>query len=153
MFGGTIHIIGSAELMNSLHRQAKAVSFWYLEARFTAELGTLSRDGSKKLVANLEPASKDRSLLTDGLKATQQAVSPVGGLDEMIRIAADNTKIRLDSLASVENRSLTINLWDWIQHEITVATTERVYGSGSPYRDSKVEAGFWYVTCEQGFAS
>ncbi|PQE12550.1 cytochrome p450 protein [Rutstroemia sp. NJR-2017a BBW] len=106
MFGGTIHIIGSADLMNSLHRRAKAVSFWYLEARFTAELGTLSRDASKKLVANLEPASKDRSLLIEGLKATQQAVSPVGGLDEMIRITADNTKNRLDSLASEENGSL-----------------------------------------------
>jgi hypothetical protein len=114
--------------MNSLHRQAKALSFWYLEARFTAELGTLSPAASKKLVANLEPASKDRSLLIDGLKATQQAVSPVGGLDEMIRLAADTTKMRLDSLANVENERLAVNLWGWIQHEITVATTESVYG-------------------------
>ncbi|PQE30997.1 cytochrome p450 protein [Rutstroemia sp. NJR-2017a WRK4] len=139
----TMHIIGSAELMNSLHRQAKTLSFWYLEARFTAELGTLSPAASKKLVANLEPASKARSLLINGLEVTQRAVSPVWGLDEMIRIAADTTQVRLDSLARVENEGLTVNLWNWIQHEITVATTESVYGSANPYRDSKVEAGFW----------
>ncbi|TGO29563.1 hypothetical protein BPAE_0013g00140 [Botrytis paeoniae] len=101
MFGGKVHIIGSPELINSLQRQGKTVSFWYLEAQFTAELGGLSSDGMKKLVVNLEPASEKPSLLIDGLKATQQAISPLGGIDDMIR------------------------------------------GPENPYRDSKIEAGFW----------
>ncbi|QSZ32007.1 hypothetical protein DSL72_001576 [Monilinia vaccinii-corymbosi] len=144
MFGGTVHIVGSAELMHSLHRQVKTASFWYLEARFTAELGGLSRDASRKLVANLEPASEERSLLIDGLKATQQSISPLGGVDDMIRTAADVVKARLDNLAKeVGKNTSTTDLWAWVQHEITVATTESVYGPENPYRDSKVEAGFW----------
>ncbi|RAL61937.1 hypothetical protein DID88_002426 [Monilinia fructigena] len=106
MFGGTVHIVGSAELMPSLQRQGKIASFWYLEAQFTAELGGLSKDASGKLVANLEPSSEEPSLLINGLKANS-------------------------------------NLWAWVQHEITVATTESVYGPMNPYRDAKVEAGFW----------
>ncbi|KAF7928884.1 uncharacterized protein EAE97_009726 [Botrytis byssoidea] len=105
--------------------------FWYLEARFTAELGGLSGEGTKKLVANLEPASEKPSLLVEGLKATQQAISPLGGA-------------RLDNLANgAGNINLNTDLWAWVQHEITVATTESVYGPENPYRDSKVETGFW----------
>ncbi|KAI9643442.1 hypothetical protein NHQ30_008061 [Ciborinia camelliae] len=144
MFGGTVHVVGSAELMHSLHRQGKTASFWYLEARFTAELGGLSRDASTKLVANLEPASENPSLLIDGLKATQQSISPLGGVDDMIRAAADVINTRLDNLASeVGNSTSTTDLWAWVQHEITVATTESVYGPANPYRESKVEVGFW----------
>ncbi|KAF7943272.1 hypothetical protein EAE96_011202 [Botrytis aclada] len=144
MFGGKVHIVGSPELINSLQRQAKTASFWYLEARFTAELGGLSRDGTKKLVANLEPASDKPSFLIDGLKATQQAISPLGGVDEMIRVAAENIQARLDILANgAGGVKLNTDLWAWVQHEITVATTESVYGPGNPYRDPKVETGFW----------
>lgn len=31
----------------------------------------------------------------------------------------------------------------WVQHEITVATTECVYGPSNPYRDSEIEKAFW----------
>ncbi|TGO51343.1 hypothetical protein BCON_0163g00240 [Botryotinia convoluta] len=144
MFGGKLHIVGSPELINSLQRQGKTASFWYLEALFTAELGGLSRDGMKKLVANLEPASEQPSLLIDGLKATQQALSPLGGVDDMIRVAAENIQDRLDNLANeAGDINLNTDLWAWVQHEITVATTESVYGPENPDRVSKVEAGFW----------
>lgn len=149
MFGGTVHIVGSAELMPSLQRQGRTASFWYLEARFTAELGDLSKDASRKLVANLEPPSEKPSLLIDGLKATQQSISSLGGVDDMICAAADVVKARLDNLEKeVGNKASSKDLWAWVQHEITVATTESVYGPMNPYRDPKVEAGFWYVAFE-----
>ncbi|KAB8293156.1 hypothetical protein EYC80_007504 [Monilinia laxa] len=144
MFGGTVHIVGSAELMPSLQRQGKTASFWYLEAQFTAELGDLSKDASRKLVANLEPASEKPSLLIHGLKATQKSISTLGGVDDMIRAATDVVKARLDNLKKeVGNKTSNTDLWEWVQHEITVATTESVYGPMNPYRDPKVEAGFW----------
>ncbi|TGO41786.1 hypothetical protein BHYA_0016g00240 [Botrytis hyacinthi] len=144
MFGGKVHIVGSPELINSLQRQGKTASFWYLEARFTAELGGLSRDGMKKVVANLEPASEKPSLPIEGLKATQQVISPLGGADDMIRVAAENIQAHFDDLANeAGDINRNTDLWAWVQHEITVATTESVYGPENPYRDSKVETGFW----------
>ncbi|KAF7912400.1 uncharacterized protein EAF01_001421 [Botrytis porri] len=125
------------------HVWGKAASFWYLEARFTVELGELSRDGMEKLVANLEPASEKPSLLIEGLKATQQAMSPLRGVDDMIRVAAENIKARLDNLADeAGDINTNTDLWAWVQHELTVATTESVYGPENPYRDFKVETGF-----------
>ncbi|KAJ8063817.1 hypothetical protein OCU04_007676 [Sclerotinia nivalis] len=144
MFGGKIHIVGSTELMHSLQRQGKTASFWYLEARFIAELGGLGRDASRKLVADLEPASEKPSLLINGLKATQKAMSPVGEVDDMIRIGAKVIQARLDNLADeAGNNNSNTDLWAWVQHEISIATTESVYGPANPYRDPKVETGFW----------
>ncbi|KAF5876518.1 putative cytochrome p450 protein [Botrytis fragariae] len=142
--------VGSPELMNSLQRQGKTASFWYLEARLTAELGGLSSDGMKKLAANLEPAPEKPSLLIEGWKATQQALSPLGGVDDMIRVAAENIQTHLDNLASeIGDVNPNTDLWAWVQHEITVATTESVSGPENPYRDSQVEAGFWHVVLKQ----
>ncbi|CAD6443018.1 f1d124c8-70e3-4456-accf-40de68c5b032 [Sclerotinia trifoliorum] len=62
----------------------------------------------------------------------------------MIHFAAEIIQAHLGNLvneAGHENSS--IGLWAWVQHEITVATTESIYGPANPYRDAKVEAGFW----------
>ena len=141
MFGGKVHVISSSDLMHSLHRQPKVASFWFLEAQFTAKLGGMSKRSTNKLVDNLSPETMDPSLLIEGLKVTQQAMSSQGGMEEMLRVAADVTKSRLDDMSKrFEN---TIDLWVWTQHEITAITTESVYGPGNPYRDPVVEAGFW----------
>jgi hypothetical protein len=141
MFGGKVHVISSSNLVHSLHRQPKVVSFWFLEAQFTTKLGGMSESSTKKLVDNLSPESNHPSLLIEGLKVTQQALSPHAGMDQMLRVAADTTKNRLDGM--LKRLGTTIDLWAWTQHEITVITTESVYGPANPYRDAAVEAGFW----------
>lgn len=146
MFGGKVHVVASPELMNSLHRQPKVVSFWFFEAHFTSLLGGMSKRSAGNLAANLEPKSIDPGLLVEGLKRTQHAMSPQGGMTEMNRGAADVTKSRLDDLLKSPSKGgEKVDLWAWTQHEITVATTECVYGPENPYRDPEVESGFWYV--------
>lgn len=130
--------------MHSLHRNPKAVSFWYIEALFTAKLGNMSRSAEMDLVENLEPDSKEESIVfVEGLKLVRQVMSPQGSMDAMSRVAAAVTKRQIDQLD--EQTPCRVDLWEWVQHEITIATTECVYGPQNPYRDPKVEAGFWYV--------
>lgn len=143
MFGGKVHIVSSPELMHSLHKVPKAVSFWFMEAQFTTLLGGMSKRSSSNLLANLNPDSRDSSLLIEGLKVTQQAMSPQGGVEDMSRAAAEVTARRLDALSKPEGGGRNVDLWAWVQHEMTVATTESVYGPANPYRDERVEAGFW----------
>jgi hypothetical protein len=135
--------------MQSLQRFPQTVSFWYLEAQFTVQLGAMSKETAKLMTTNLEPgAQQPNTLMMGGLKATHQAMTPLGGIDEMNRVAAMITKMRLDDLASQGSQQSgmhAIDLWEWVKHEITVATTECVYGAKNPYRDPKVESGFWYV--------
>ncbi|KAF2475216.1 cytochrome P450 [Lindgomyces ingoldianus] len=143
MFGGKVHVVSSGELMHSLHKLPKSVSFWFMEAKFTTQLGGMSERSSASLTANLHPESRDSSLLIEGLKATQHAMSPQGGVEDMNRAAAKVTKERLDELLSKPESRRNVDLWAWVQHEITVVTTESVYGPANPYRDEKVEVGFW----------
>lgn len=143
MFGGKVHVISSPELMNSLHRMPKTVSFWFMEAQFTVLLGGFSKRSADNLTANLSPASQNSSLLIEGLKATQQAMSPQGGVEEMSRAAAKVMTQRLDALVKPESEQKHVDLWAWVQHEITLATTESVYGPANPYQDERVETGFW----------
>lgn len=148
MLGGKVHVIGSPELMHTLHRHPQTVSFWYLEAKFTAQLGAMTKETADTLMANLEPnAQQSNIVMMEGLKATHQAMTPLGGMEEMNRVAAKTTKIRLDNLlqAIQSKKAMPVDLWEWVKHEITVATTECVYGVHNPYRDPMVESGFWYA--------
>ncbi|KAH8667574.1 cytochrome P450 [Tricladium varicosporioides] len=140
MFGGEVHVVSSPELMHALHKLPKSISFWFLEAQFSAQLSGISQKSSSNLLANLSPESNEASLLIEGLKATQHAMSAQGGVEDTVFAAAQVIKRRLDALC---DGGRNVNLWAWTQHEITLATTESVYGPSNPYRDAKVEEGFW----------
>lgn len=142
MFGGSVYVVSSPELMHALHRLPRVVSFWFIEGKFTAELAGMSQASAEALQANLGATDDGSSLLVEGLKVTQHAVSPQGGLKDLNQRAGEVTRARMDELmgACVTKE---VDLWSWLQHEITVVTTESIYGSENPYQDLKVEAAFW----------
>jgi hypothetical protein len=37
-----------------------------------------------------------------------------------------------------------VQLFEYIRHEITMASTESVYGPQNPFRDPVIEDSFWY---------
>jgi TnpA family transposase len=101
----------------------------------------MSARAAKVLHANMGATDQDSSLMIEGLKVTQNAMSPQGGMQDMNRRAANVTKFRLNNITDAKGAS-NVNLWTWIEHELTVATTKSVYREGNPYRDPKVEAAF-----------
>lgn len=144
MPGGRIYVINSPELVLSAQRQPKTLSFWFIEAKFTAKLGGLSKEASDKLLADLPHEQEGPGLFMKGMNATHKAMMPGEGLDHMSLVAA---KVAAASLGKFEtdDTARRIDLWDWVQHEMTVETTESVYGPTNPYRDHEVENGFWQV--------
>ena len=42
MAGGRVYVVSSPDLVLSLQRQPKTVSFWFIEGKFTAMLGGMS---------------------------------------------------------------------------------------------------------------
>lgn len=142
MPGSRLYILNSPDLVLSLQRQPNVVSFWFIEAQFTARLGGMSREASEKLQANLRKGENERSLLIRGLKATHQAMMPGEGVNWMIRVAAQTIVKRLDAIKCT-NKTQSLNLWHWVRHEITIITTESVYGPLNPYRDPEIESAFW----------
>ncbi|KAF2655397.1 cytochrome P450 [Lophiostoma macrostomum CBS 122681] len=144
IFGRTIYVARSPELMPIFHRLPRVVSLWFIEAKFTAQMGGMSDSTAKQMAENLGPGGDDKTTFTiEGLKVMHQVLGPKGGgLVEMNRDSAQILNARFNELSRTTPLE-PIDLWDWVQHEITYAMTEAVYGSTNPYRDPKVEAGFW----------
>lgn len=139
-----LYVVNSPNLVLSLQRQPNVVSFWFLEAKFTATLGGMSKDASEKLKANLQSDRVSHSLLLKGLKATHQAMTPGKAINQMIHIAGQRTVKALDAINDTLSTG-QIDLRQWVRHEITMITTESVYGPLNPYRDPEVERAFWSV--------
>jgi hypothetical protein len=115
-----------------------------MEAFFTAKLSANSREATEKILDNLGPGSEGPALFVEGLKLVQHSMSIQGGVEDMNRAAAQLTKTRLDELREAGGAK-GVDLWAWMQHEMTLIMTEAVYGPANPYRDPRVESGFWYV--------
>ena len=155
MPGSRLYIVNSPDLVPSLQRQPTVVSFWFIEAQFTARLGGMSQEASQKLTANLQKGQGDKSLLITGLKATHQAMMPGERVNHMVRVAAQRITSALDKIGS-SNNSGPVDLWHWVRHEITIITTDSVYGPLNPYRRPEVENAFWFVrraTAETGITA
>ena len=145
IIGQNVYVISSAELMQSLHRHPKEASFWFMEAHFTARLGNMSKPAADALMENLEPGTPDQhGGLVHGLQLLRHALTPQNGLNDLVTGVTAVMNSRLDALHTGPSAS-PVDLWAWVQHEITVATTEGIYGEDNPYHDRKVENGFWYV--------
>ncbi|KAF4625041.1 hypothetical protein G7Y89_g13127 [Cudoniella acicularis] len=102
----------------------------------------MSEQASSYFMANLSPSSENPSPLIEGLKVIRTFHHPAGRGDRdgpCRRTSHESTPPCVIRSRWLEK----VDLWAWVQHEITFATTEIVYGLANPYRHSKVDAGFW----------
>ncbi|KAF2112222.1 hypothetical protein BDV96DRAFT_581378 [Lophiotrema nucula] len=63
MFSGNVYVVTLPELIYSLQRQPKSLSFWYFEALFTSKLGGLSQTGTDGCFRGVKLDSTDESPL------------------------------------------------------------------------------------------
>ena len=63
MLNSQVYVVNSPELVLAVQRHPKTVSFWFIEAKFTAILGGMSRSASDKLLEHVEGTPGTRSLL------------------------------------------------------------------------------------------
>lgn len=90
--------------------------------------------------ANLEKG--DWGLYFDTLKGIHATLAFGEGLEQMTRVAIENVALSLDGLRT-DTGPVRLNLVRWLRHEITLATSEAIYGPANPLRDLNVEDGFW----------
>ncbi|KAL1595933.1 hypothetical protein SLS60_009623 [Paraconiothyrium brasiliense] len=144
IFGAKVYVSRSPELLYSVQRQPKSLSFWYFEAHFTALLGGLSKAGSDGCFRGVRPESIDDCPLIDCLKGVKAAVSSQGDLERMSQVALDTLHKGVHRF--MQEKSGPIDLEAWIKREIMLATTDAVYGARNPFRDPAIVEGFWNFT-------
>ncbi|MCJ1394809.1 hypothetical protein MMC18_007689 [Xylographa bjoerkii] len=145
MAGGRIYVLNSPELVLSVQRLPKRMSFWFIEANFTAKLGGMSKEAGDKLLKNLHDDQEGPSVFLEGMKAMHKATMPSEGVDQMVRVTAEMTSTDMSKL-DLNPNARRIDLWDWVQHTMTIATTQSIYGPRNPYLDPEVEYGFHRFT-------
>ena len=142
MLNSQVYVVNSPELVLAVQRHPKTVSFWFIEAKFTGILSGMSRGACEKLLEHIEGTPGTQSLLLEGMKATHTAMMPGKELDVMIKTAVLALHSSLEKFKT-NSKASRVNLWDWVQYEMTIVTTESVYGPMNPYRDPKVVSSFW----------
>ena len=131
--------------MVSIQRNWKKLQFAPLASKFIARITQLSPQATEILMSNVNLEKGDFGLYSETLKAIHTALAPGGeGLEQMTRIAIKNVCNSLDCLEPNPG-PVRLSLTKWLRHEITLASSEAIYGPGNPFRDPKVEDGFWWV--------
>lgn len=129
-----MYIVNSPSLITSIQAQFRSLSFTALEANIAANLL-----GCEKPTIDIigRDVNKDGGYLMSFPKYVHGALSAGPALDAMNRRAIQVIAGSLDTLA--QKKTTEIQLWQWVRHELLMASTEGVYGPKNPFRDPEME--------------
>ncbi|KAI5917141.1 cytochrome P450 oxidoreductase [Camillea tinctor] len=133
-----IYVVNETSLVLAIERQAKVLAFAPIEAAATVNLLGMSEKANKTL--KWDSTSDDGHFITFH-KAFRPTLSPGSGLDAMIRKSVQCLAVSLDDLR--RKSSIDTTLFEWIRHEIVMATTDAEFGPDNPFRDPTFENA-WY---------
>lgn len=139
--GAKIYIVNSASLIPLVQKQIKTLAFPPLEAMAAKYICGSSKVANDILDTNVNGEDGPRSYSVSHYPVVRVPLLPGSGLDAMNRVMAQKIVACIDGMMHTRK----MKLFDSIRHEITIATTDSVYGPLNPFRDPKIEQSFWYV--------
>lgn len=89
-------------------------------------------------------------LLNETKRDMHAALAPGPNLDAMNVAMLENVAVALGELdaelGAAGEGGRVLDLYGWVRHVISLASTDAIYGAENPFRrDRRVEDGFWYV--------
>ncbi|KAF2118645.1 cytochrome P450 [Lophiotrema nucula] len=141
--GSKMYIISSPPLITAIQKLTKAVSFATMAAKASGRVAGCS-DAALEIINNnvdLSKGPESDSFVHSFFKAIVPPLRPGSSLDAMNRIMIENISGSTNALA--KRTPTRINLAKWLRREITLATTNAVYGPENPYADEENEQAFW----------
>ena len=141
MIGGKAYVVNAPDLVMAVHRNPKMLNFGSLAVKFATRLLHPSEEGAAIMMENGGGEHGNWGFSIDAVKGMHNSMTPGANLDDMNRpmIQALTTSFKMFE----SKNSTKINLFEWILHELTQATTYSVYGPMNPYKERKVEDEFW----------
>ncbi|KAF2448086.1 cytochrome P450 [Karstenula rhodostoma CBS 690.94] len=134
MPGGRVYIVNSPDYISTIQKNPRELSFWFIEASLTKNLGGISDKANAILLENARGDKGSNSLVVDGMKATHKAMA--GEALDTISLAAINRAKR--AVNESINLGGEIELWDWAQHVFSLAVSSSVYGPENPYENERL---------------
>lgn len=132
--GSRIYVINSPSLVVRMQRQKRSIAFEPIPAQAAKNIMGVSKAGVQTI--GHDCTSSD-SYFNTFLKATHPILSRGSELDAMNRTCV---RIMNSSLSRMSGQVTKTNMYDWIRHEIFMATTEAAYGPLNPFSQATNEA-------------
>uniref|UniRef100_A0A8H7K6D5 Cytochrome P450 n=1 Tax=Bionectria ochroleuca TaxID=29856 RepID=A0A8H7K6D5_BIOOC len=134
-----LYLINETSLISAVEKHTKVFSFAAIEAKAMGNLLGMSEEA--KATLREDPVAEDGHFMAFH-KAFRPAVSPGLGLDSMIMASARTMAASLNR--TIRGGQIQVDLFQWVEHEVLLATTDAEFGPGNPFRDPEFEAA-WYV--------
>ena len=141
--GTKMYIVTTPDLIQTIQKQPKALTFNPVAAKFTAKICGASADAHKVLMKNVDGREGDCGLTLETRASIQATLAPGPVLDEMNRKMIQMVATSLDGLKVPSGGRIKIDLGKWVFDNVTAATSNAVYGPQHPFRDQTVSDGFW----------
>lgn len=134
MPGSRLYIVNSPSLLAPIQNQVRRLSFTAIEASIAANVFGVNKDTNAIIGADV---TSHAGYLMNFPKYVHSALSTGPGLDGLNRISVEVISQSLDTWA--KKGPSTLKLFEWVRHELLMASTEGVYGPGNPFRDPAME--------------
>ncbi|KAI3393571.1 hypothetical protein diail_3920 [Diaporthe ilicicola] len=136
--GARLYVVNSTALLPAVQRLYRTISFAAIEARAADTLMPLTKAANGVIQKGL---MEDESYTMSFERAIHPATAPGQSLDAMNRISVHSLASSLHKMQ--HGREKSVELFEWVRHEIVMATTDAVYGPHNPFRDPDIEKA-WY---------
>lgn len=111
-----------------------------------------SDETDKIVMTNVNGDEGDWGMSVESYHAMRTALTPGINLDAMSRVMVQNTAESMERIRPEKDCAYrNIGLMHWLRHELTMATTNAVYGPLNPFADRNIEEGFWCVYSSADF--
>ncbi|KAI2469102.1 cytochrome P450 [Annulohypoxylon bovei var. microspora] len=142
--GSRLYVINAPPLLTSAQSQIRTLSFTAIQSDIAANIIGVNKATNEIIGRGV---TSHGSYLTSFPKYIHPTLSTGPGLDDMNRRSIQVVAKSLDKWAG--KGITTVKMFQWVRHELLLATTEGVYGPKNPFRDANMEQA-WY-TFEPGF--
>ncbi|KAK7994273.1 cytochrome P450 oxidoreductase [Apiospora marii] len=137
--GMRMYVVNSRPLITAIQGQFRTLSFTAIEAAIAANVIGVEKATNDIIGSNL---GRDSGYLMRFPKYVHHALSAGPGLDAMNRKSIQVLADSLDKWAT-SSTPATVPMFEWVRHELLLASTDAVYGPKNPFRDPAMEKA-WY---------
>lgn len=143
MPGTRMYVVNSTALIPVVQRQFMTLAFPPIEVRAVVNAMGASKTAEAILMKDVDAkdGNWNRAYPVSFSKAIHPAMSPGPSLDAMNWAAIQSLAQVLETLAAKAPR--VVDLFGWVRHEVSLATSDAVYGPMNPFRDTAIETAFW----------
>lgn len=135
--GARLYIVNSTNLIPVVQRQWRTLLFPPVSARASE----VAMGGSKEALAIIrDDMVTESGFMHAFIKAVHPALSSGSALDELNGNALETITSSLDEITAHGPKK--VNMFEWVRHELLMATTDSVYGPRNPLRDPANEAAW-----------